>query len=98
MYLFTLHQLIATIGEIDCLAQIISTIQFGLICALSLSINLGKVRSYIYTGLFVICSIAKNFVLPLGISSISLSELVLMMILGIMVYAKYQDKAARGTN
>ena len=102
LYLFTFYSFITAIYDVNYLLQVIDIIQFGLICGLSLSINLGKTRSYIYTALFIVCAIVSNIIFTVeshtGLSASIISELVLMMILGIMVYAKYQDKAARGTN
>ena len=102
LYLFMIHIFVDAIDvNAPYLVQCICVIQFGLICALSLSINLGKTRSYIYTLSLIICVIAKIIVFLIGLSELSsgsISELILMMIMGIMVYAKYQDKAARGTN
>ena len=102
LYLFTFYAFVSAVFSAQYLIQFVSIIQFGILCALSLSINLGKKRSYIYTMLFIACAIIKNIIFavggPSGISANLISELILMMILGIMVYAKYQDKAARGTN
>ena len=100
LYLFALYTFIEAIGSINFITQIANTIKFGLLCALSLSINLGKIRSYIYAGLYIVLSTVGNIVFAIQVGSLGncISELVLMMILGIMIYAKYQDKAARGTN
>ena len=100
LYLFMLHTFAYAIAiNPPYFVQCICVIQFGLICALSLSINLGKTRSYVYTLLFMACAIAKIIKLSIVPSAYgSVSELILIMIFGIMVYAKYQDKAARGTN
>ena len=99
VYLFVFYAFVTTFMGAS---QLFTVIEFGLLCALALSFNLGKTRSYIYTGLLIICSIVKNIILAvdMGLSSAnaSVSEFLLVIILGIMVYAKYQDKAARGTN
>lgn len=90
----------------DTLFQVASTaVIFGLIIILAVAPNLGKKRSLILCGIAIVIRLAdlivafftvKESAWPLWMIYMSyFSQLVLAVLLGIMNYAKYLDKAAR---
>lgn len=77
---------------------VISTLAFGILCVFAVAKDLGKTKSYVLCWLNIVLAALRVVLyvivegqLPGGL----FSNLLLAVILGIMMYAKYADKAAR---
>ena len=99
----------ALIGMVSCLmgealvVMVFQLISFGCACILAVAKDLGKVKSYVLVGVTVLCSLVllviKIFVFGTTIEKCGpiVGVLIITIIYGIMVMAKYMDKDSRGT-
>lgn len=78
---------------------ITAALSFGVLCVLAVADNLGKAKSFALCGINVASAFARVAVLLLTkqkIGSGTVTSLVMAIILGICIYAKYTDKDSRG--
>ena len=83
------------------IATVISAVMFGLLLVLTIGNDLGKTKSLVLTSLLFILqayiAYRSYFVGRSAESITSLTSLEIICLAGIMTYAKYLDKAERGT-
>jgi len=76
-------------------------LSFGILCILSVSKNLGADNSLVLSIANVVISLGRNVAYAVIVRQLPgalVGNLLLAVILGSMVYAKYADKASRGTD
>ena len=80
--------------------SVFSIISFGILCVLAIAKDVGKKKSFVLCGLnmfLAIIRIIAYFITTGQFPGGMFGNLLLAGILGLMVYAKYADKTARGT-
>lgn len=85
------------------IALILILVCYTATAILAVSMNLGKTRSFVFVGILIVVS-AICLIYTLignelynGISIYNATRLVLAIISGVFIYAKYEDKASRGS-
>lgn len=103
-FLYALQSLMSVLGAegggtaVDVIIAVSDALCFCIMCAFFLAKNLGHKRSYILAGCLVGLRVLQAILAPVAISVYSIGNLVLAVIFGIILWAKYKDKADRGTD
>lgn len=99
---FALSCFIATLvsNNIGIFYAAVAVANFGVICLLAFGKDLGRKQSFILAGIKLALDLLNTIVYAISshLSVMMCGTVLLSVLLGITVYAKYTDKAARGTN
>jgi len=93
---------IAINEEVPAIAFILVLICYTCVTLLAVSLDLGKIKSYVIECILCIASAISLVYVMIsstysGIIVYNATRLLLAVVFGIMIYAKYQDKEIRGT-
>lgn len=102
IHLYALTTLVAALGLrsiADVHLPLCETLSFGILCAMAIAKDLGRRKSFILCGVLILCKLMVVVVTLVNKAAVTggiVSDILLAVMLGIMVYAKYEDKKSRG--